>query len=654
MAISRVSKFYLACRNNDLYGVKRTVNSISANEINQFEETSLEKSTALHAALYYGHHQVVEILLAFQADSTLRNFAGLTACEEASTRDVVCAFRRHRMIDNTSNNRFSQVNSNLEWISYNPDMVKQASHYDKWLATGCNNMEFTIEDSIHFYLKVKEELKNDPDIDEVEKLFREAINRHDPDLAATSAHMLNQKFIFDAEIQPFWQSYERIAAIIARHPDLHGYGIEGSFYRGMALSIDDLLQYTDGVRILTKTFASCSRDSAVAEEFATRDLDVKGEKCPVLCKYIVTNKHSALEIEDLSKYPGEKEVLIVPFCVFEVTKITPKMFEWSTEDGTVTREEGLKIELQEWQYNLHQMMSEQAQSNRNDAIMYINGQQSNDPFSRNVESRFSPSTNVTLSSQLLSELIDCHKKRLRKQLIYVLIIFGIFGLIGLILFGISYAVPKCEDYVRECSRTGTVLFVLGLTFAGSILLMFPLIICIWSYQMSKQWSDFNDNINREQVIVWRFDGEEWIRYLNYIHGPDRQWTDLAPLSSFCCRRESYERLLNRQYGHIVLYGNGFIIDELHFISFRMYSLLGIELANFGEYPTILGLRFHTFLKAGKNSRNVYFDLFAPSSVTQEQLLTIAQSYNRNISGYGGLNTALGGLQPAASVIQLTR
>ncbi|CAF1113917.1 unnamed protein product [Rotaria sordida] len=347
MAISRVSKFYLACRNNDLYGVKRTVNSISANEINQFEETSLEKSTALHAALYYGHHQVVEILLAFQADSTLRNFAGLTACEEASTRDVVCAFRRHRMIDNTSNNRFSQVNSNLEWISYNPDMVKQASHYDKWLATGCNNMEFTIEDSIHFYLKVKEELKNDPDIDEVEKLFREAINRHDPDLAATSAHMLNQKFIFDAEIQPFWQSYERIAAIIARHPDLHGYGIEGSFYRGMALSIDDLLQYTDGVRILTKTFASCSRDSAVAEEFATRDLDVKGEKCPVLCKYIVTNKHSALEIEDLSKYPGEKEVLIVPFCVFEVTKITPKMFEWSTEDGTVTREEGLKIELQE-------------------------------------------------------------------------------------------------------------------------------------------------------------------------------------------------------------------------------------------------------------------------------------------------------------------
>ncbi|CAF3562538.1 unnamed protein product [Rotaria sp. Silwood1] len=172
--------------------------------------------------------------------------------------------------------------------------------------------------------------------------------------------------------------------------------------------------------------------------------------------------------------------------------------------------------------------------------------------------------------------------------------------------------------------------------------------------MNKQWSDFNDNVSREQAIVWRLDGEEWIRYLNYIHGPARQWTELAPLSSFCCRRESYERLLNRQYGHIVLYGNGFIIDELHFVSFRIYSLLGIELQNFGEYPITLGLRFHTFLNAGKNSRNVYFDLFAPSSVTQEQVLRIAQWYNRRISGLDGLNMALGGLQPVASVIELAR
>ncbi|CAF3388505.1 unnamed protein product, partial [Rotaria sp. Silwood2] len=242
---------------------------MSANEINQFEETTLGKSTALHAASYYGHDQVVEILLTHQADSTIRNFAGLTAYEEASTRDLVCAFRRHQMIDDTQNNRFSQANSNLEWVSYDSNMVEQASHYRKWLETGCNNMEFTIEDSIHSYLKVKEEFENDPHINQVEKLFQEAIDMHDPglivkaytletlfyrvlnrDLAATSADMLNQKYIFDAEIKPFWQTYGRLAAIIARHPSLRKYGVQGSFYRGMALSTESLLKYRKEKRIL--------------------------------------------------------------------------------------------------------------------------------------------------------------------------------------------------------------------------------------------------------------------------------------------------------------------------------------------------------------------------------------------------------------------
>ncbi|CAF4484063.1 unnamed protein product [Rotaria sp. Silwood2] len=341
---------------------------MSANEINQFEETTLGKSTALHAASYYGHDQVVEILLTHQADSTIRNFAGLTAYEEASTRDLVCAFRRHQMIDDTQNNRFSQANSNLEWVSYDSNMVEQASHYRKWLETGCNNMEFTIEDSIHSYLKVKEEFENDPHINQVEKLFQEAIDMHDPglivkaytletlfyrvlnrDLAATSADMLNQKYIFDAEIKPFWQTYGRLAAIIARHPSLRKYGVQGSFYRGMALSTESLLKYRKEKRILIKTFASCSSDSLVAKEFAIKNLDLKTDKRPALCTYTITGKRSALKLDDLSAYPHEREVLIVPFCVFEIVKITSHMFKWSNKDGTVMTKEGLDIELQECQ-----------------------------------------------------------------------------------------------------------------------------------------------------------------------------------------------------------------------------------------------------------------------------------------------------------------
>ncbi|CAF2029850.1 unnamed protein product [Rotaria magnacalcarata] len=255
------------------------------------------------------------------------------------------------------------------------------------------------------------------------------------------------------------------------------------------------------------------------------------------------------------------------------------------------------------------MMNDNVQFNRNDGVMQFNAQEYNDPLPFNVAPHFSPNTTLTLSSQLLSELIDFHKKRL-----------------------LSYAVPNCYGYFQICERYNESLYIAGLILAGTFAFIALLVACIWSCQMCIQLSDFNDPRILENAIVWRLDGEEWIRYLNYIHGPDRQWRAAAPLSSFCCRRASYEQLMNHQYGHIILYENGFIIDELYFISFRLYTLLGIESPNFGLHSPILGLRFHTLLRAGKNSRNIYFDLFAPSSISREQLRGIAQSYHRNAYG----------------------
>ncbi|CAF2875598.1 unnamed protein product [Rotaria sp. Silwood2] len=177
--------------------------------------------------------------------------------------------------------------------------------------------------------------------------------------------------------------------------------------------------------------------------------------------------------------------------------------------------------------------------------------------------------------------------------------------------------------------------------------------CTYS-KLKKQFSDLNDIESREQPIIWRLDSVEWIRYLNYIHGPNRQWTEVAPLSSFCCRRASYNRLIDRQYGHIVLYENGLIIDELHFISFRQYSLQGVQLLHVDQQGYILGFRIHTYLKAGDNSRNVYFDVFAPSSVTSEQLRTIVQSRNAKISDSSELYTTLEGVQLGISIENLIR
>ncbi|CAF4145943.1 unnamed protein product [Rotaria magnacalcarata] len=263
--------------------------------------------------------------------------------------------------------------------------------------------------------------------------------------------------------------------------------------------------------------------------------------------------------------------------------------------------------------------------------------------SSNFEFRFNPSTNITLHSPLFSDLIDFHKKRIRKQVLYISLIFGIFGLLGLILLLTSFAIPNCNNYIDHCSNTRLTLLVFGASSLGTAVLITFIVVCVTRYQVHKQFGDFDNSTSLGQTSVWRLDGAEWIRYLNYIYGPDRQWTQLAPLSSFCCRRQSYDRLLNRQYGHIVFYSNGFIIDELYFIPFRLYSLQGIELLNIDQNSPTLGLRIHTYMKAGEHSRNVYFDLFAPSSITQEQLLTIARSYGTTVFGLNQTNVPLSGL-----------
>ncbi|CAF1297034.1 unnamed protein product, partial [Didymodactylos carnosus] len=44
-------------------------------------------------------------------------------------------------------------------------------------------------------------------------------------------------------------------------------------------------------------------------------------KHSVLCEYIIKYPTSALAIEDLSKYPNEKEVLILPYASFVVKQL---------------------------------------------------------------------------------------------------------------------------------------------------------------------------------------------------------------------------------------------------------------------------------------------------------------------------------------------
>ncbi|CAF1516911.1 unnamed protein product [Adineta steineri] len=292
--------------------------------------------------------------------------------------------------------------------------------------------------------------------------------------------------------------------------------------------------------------------------------------------------------------------------------------------------------------------NEQPICTNNNTSIFFNDRQSNNPFSPNIESTFSPTANP-LDFYLINELINWHNRSLRKEMMYFYIAFGILLLIGLILLFTGILHLTCSTYSYDCSSVYLVYLILGVILV-SIGIMFALTCLCADCYTKQQVEDVNFSINGQQPVVWRLDGEQWVRYLNYIHGPNRIWKEIGPLLSFSSRRSTYERLMNRLYGQIILHENGLIIDELHFVSFRQFTLQRVEILYIDQHPRIIGLRIHTHQQTGKTWSNCYFDLFAPSSVSLEQIQALARAYIIKKSGVSALDLRLEEIHLPGSIL----
>jgi hypothetical protein len=94
----------------------------------------------------------------------------------------------------------------------------------------------------------------------------------------------------------------------------------GQVYRGVVMSEEDLFKFVVGSRIMNTTFLSTSKDKDVAEIFSGK----KKEKLAVLCTYFIHGKkdrRTALNIENISWFPPEREVLILPLSAFYVQSV---------------------------------------------------------------------------------------------------------------------------------------------------------------------------------------------------------------------------------------------------------------------------------------------------------------------------------------------
>ena len=103
------SEFYLACRNGDITKVEELLSHLTLERIDCIESNG---STALHAASYFGHAEIVRLLLEKGASRRQQNKYNATSADEAKTLEIAELFNREAL---SPSSRFVANSANREW-----------------------------------------------------------------------------------------------------------------------------------------------------------------------------------------------------------------------------------------------------------------------------------------------------------------------------------------------------------------------------------------------------------------------------------------------------------------------------------------------------------------------------------------------------------
>jgi hypothetical protein len=342
----QLKAFYLACLENDLKKVRETV------EYSFLNQADADGNTALHIASHNGYTELVELLFRYNANTTLKNKEGLTA-EQVATNDEIKNLFKLRVRPKSDPIHFLGTGTDVEWIDSYKNAYRIAyenrEHMKRWLLkvplkklldeidTGyIDKMKFSSEKSkieIKDYLKVIIEWELPLGLVRAYSSGGSGFcTRLNYDLAEIGSNFrfLSTKNLFNSGYldneAPKGLGQHIFAAILMNHPAFQPYYHTGISYRGMSITRNELAEYKVGDFVLTRSFLSTSEEQDKAKLFTSDSNDKKqpvnqDEKQPVMCVYTVINPQSSLYIETLSVFPEEKEVLIVPFAVFRITKI---------------------------------------------------------------------------------------------------------------------------------------------------------------------------------------------------------------------------------------------------------------------------------------------------------------------------------------------
>lgn len=153
-----------------------------------------------------------------------------------------------------------------------------------------------------------------------QKAFSRCLNQHS---AANTYHLLKLYCtLLNCPVLARTQEYTEAFTEILFHPKLNEYLVQNKkVYRGIVIKDRKFIENCNvGAIIITTTFLSTSLDLEVAAIFATPNpKDEDG--LSLLCEYNIrgVSRRVALDIQLLSKFPDEQEVLLLRFIPFKIT-----------------------------------------------------------------------------------------------------------------------------------------------------------------------------------------------------------------------------------------------------------------------------------------------------------------------------------------------
>ncbi|CAF3165884.1 unnamed protein product [Rotaria socialis] len=318
---STTSLFYYSCRNGKLDEVSEQLPKMTLEEIDQVQANG---STALHAACYYNHVEIVKLLLKRGASRSIQNVHKCLPYDEAEKEEIKKLFVRE-----TSNRFNDDGTGHIDWMKCD-QAAEELAHEYRFRHAGFGWKKKDIDRRMKC---IKEEMSHTDDEKVGRFLTRAELDQNPLYLlkAYTVESNFYKKLNKDLATKHFDQGTNSgivyFIDFFFNCPDLAKLSFKGKVYRGMLITQDDLKQYGIGGKVMNKAFMSTTRDRNIAEGFARNELihraTAHGQqvKMAALCAYEIINDRTGLDIEQVSEYVIEREVLVGPYTAFVISNI---------------------------------------------------------------------------------------------------------------------------------------------------------------------------------------------------------------------------------------------------------------------------------------------------------------------------------------------